>query len=152
MFLKQKTSGSTKVVLRNMPIGRWAIVTILCLGKGTLLAKFDVESMNRIVPVHPIDHLQLGMRWKGTTYVYVEGVLPFGLCSASKLFMVVVDALLWIMRRHGMCNAMHCLDYFLLLAPLRGRISGSVGDKPAALSEPRGMGGRSEDRGTQYDH
>ena len=31
-------------------------------------------------------------------------------------------------------------------------MSGSVGDNPAALSEPRGTGGPSQDRGTKYDH
>ena len=94
-----------------------AVATVLRLGKGTLLAKFDLESAYRMVPVHPIDRPLLGMKWKGATYV--DGALPFGLRSAPKLFTAVADALLWIMRRHGVRNAMHYLDDFLLLAPPR---------------------------------
>ena len=47
------------------------------LGKGALLAKMDIESAYRIVPVHPEDRALLGVRWKGA--VYVDAMLPFGL-------------------------------------------------------------------------
>ena len=97
-----------------------AVVIVLRLGKGTLLAKYDLESAYRMVPVHPIDRPLLGMRWNSATYV--DGALPFGLRSAPKLFTAVADALLWIMRRYGVRNAMHYLDDFLLLAP-RARTS-----------------------------
>ena len=108
-----------------------AVATVLRLGKGTLLAKFDLESAYRMVPVHPVDRPLLGMWWKGATYV--DGALPFGLRSAPKLFTAVADALLRIMRRHGVRNSMHYLYNFLLLAP-------------RALSDPRGTGGPSQDR------
>ena len=35
---------------------------IMSLGRGTLLAKFDVESTYRIVPIHPNDRHLLGMQ------------------------------------------------------------------------------------------
>ena len=35
----------------------------MSLGWGTLLAKFDVESAYRIIPVHPNDLYLLGMQW-----------------------------------------------------------------------------------------
>ena len=38
---------------------------IMSLGRGTLLAKFDVESAYRITPVHPNDRYLLGMQWQG---------------------------------------------------------------------------------------
>ena len=85
----------------------------MSLGKGTMMAKFDVENAYRIVPVHPQDRPLLGMRWDGATYV--DGSLPFGLRSAPKLFTAVVDALLWILGQHGVRNAMHYLDDFLLI-------------------------------------
>ncbi len=48
---------------------------VLALGRGAMLAKFDVQGAFRTVPVHPEDHWLLGMRWQGNTYV--DKVLPF---------------------------------------------------------------------------
>ena len=53
---------------------------IMSLGRGTLLAKFDVESAYRITPVHPNDGYLLGMQWQGN--YFVDMALPFGLRSA----------------------------------------------------------------------
>ena len=90
-----------------------AVRRILRLGRGTALAKFDIASAYRVVPVHPVDRMLLGMKWRGD--LYVDGALPFGLRSAPKLFTAVADGLLWIMGRHGITEAMHYLDDFLLL-------------------------------------
>ena len=57
-----------------------AMRIILHKGKGTLLAKFDLESAYRILPVHPDDRPLLGMEWKDQ--IYVDVALPFGLRSA----------------------------------------------------------------------
>ena len=51
--------------------------TALQLGPGSLLAKIDIKSAYRLVPVHPLDRYMLGMEWDGQ--VYVDGMLPFGL-------------------------------------------------------------------------
>ena len=53
---------------------------IMSLGRGTLLAKFDVESAYHITPVHPNDGYLLGMQWQGN--YFVDMALPFGLRSA----------------------------------------------------------------------
>lgn len=53
------------------------------------------------------------MRWDGATYV--DGSLPFGLHLAPKLFTAMADALLLILGQHGVRNAMHYLDDFLLV-------------------------------------
>ena len=37
--------------------------TILSLGQGALLAKIDIRSACRVVPVHPDDRMLLGMVW-----------------------------------------------------------------------------------------
>ena len=42
--------------------------TVLDLGQGSLLAKFDIQSAYRTVPVHRDDRLLLGMRWNGSLY------------------------------------------------------------------------------------
>ena len=92
-----------------------AVRCIMSLGPGALLAKFDIASAYRTVPVHPADRLLLGMRWRGD--LLVDGALPFGLRSAPKLFTAVADALMWVMGRHGIVHAMHYLDDFLILGP-----------------------------------
>ena len=46
------------------------------LGMGAQLAKFDLESAYRIVPVHPDDRPLLGMAWKGCWYM--DTTLPSG--------------------------------------------------------------------------
>ena len=43
------------------------------LGKGALLAKIDIESAYRLIPVHPDDRSLLGIRWRGK--VVVDGML-----------------------------------------------------------------------------
>ena len=56
-----------------------AINFIKVLGRSCVLAKTDVRSTFRIIPVHPSDHPLLGLQWKGQWY-YVR-CLPMG-CSS----------------------------------------------------------------------
>ncbi len=85
---------------------------VLALGRGAMLAKFDVQGAFRTVPVHPEDRWLLGMRWQGNTYV--DKVLPFGLRSAPKIYNAVADGLLWILRAQDDVSSIHYLDDFLL--------------------------------------
>ena len=77
------------------------------------LAKLDVASAYRIVPVHPEDHPLLGMKWKGE--LYIDSVLPFGLRSAPKIFTAIADGLQWTLQRQGSCELLHYLDDFLFM-------------------------------------
>ena len=86
---------------------------ILQKRQGTLLAKLDLESAYRIIPVHPQDRHLLGMQFDGK--LYVDTVLPFGLRSAPKIFSVLADGLLWIMTQHGIQAALHYLDDYIFL-------------------------------------
>ena len=61
------------------------------LGRGSLLAKFDVEEAYRIVPVHSDDKHLFGIDWNNQ--LYIDAVLPFGLRSAPLIFTAVADAL-----------------------------------------------------------
>ena len=81
------------------------------MGPGTLLAKIDVKSAYRIIPVHPADRHLLGMSWKGG--IYVDTALPFGLRSAPKIFNAVADTLEWILQQHGVSKLWHYLDDFI---------------------------------------
>ena len=64
--------------------------TALSLGVGSLIAKIDIKSAYRLIPVHLADRRWLGMRWDGK--IYIDGMLPFGLRSAPKIFNSVADA------------------------------------------------------------
>ena len=45
-------------------------------------------------------------------------VLPFGLCSAPKIFNAVADALQWVMLSNGIRYAFHYLyDFITVVAP-----------------------------------
>ena len=90
-----------------------AATIILRLGRFTELAKLDIASAYRMVPVHPDDRLILGMKWKGA--VFVDSALPFGLRSAPKVFTAVADGLEWILHTRGGCESIHYLDDYLLL-------------------------------------
>ena len=83
------------------------------LGRGALLAKIDIESAYRLVPVHPDDRYLLGIRWKGK--IVVDGMLPFGLRSAPKIFTMVADTLEWVIRKAGVKQIAHYLDDFVVI-------------------------------------
>ena len=85
------------------------------LGKGSLLAKADIKSAYRLIPVHPQYRAWLGMQWENQ--VYVDGMLPFGLRSAPKIFTAVADALEWCIHRRGVELILHYLDDFLVMGP-----------------------------------
>ena len=87
------------------------------LGKGSLLAKMDIESAYRLVPVHPQDRILQAVEWDGQ--IYVDPMLPFGLRSAPKIFTAVADALNWCLQRAGIRFVSHYLDDFIVVAPPR---------------------------------
>ena len=114
-----------------------AVRRIMRLGQGTVLAKFFIASAYRVVPVHPVDRMLLGMNLRGE--VYVDEALPFGLRSAPKLFTAVADGLLWIMGRYGVTEAMHYLDDFLLLGSKDSRQSETALNVAIRLCEELGF-------------
>ena len=63
------------------------------LGPGALMAKLDLEAAHGLIPVHPEDRHLLAVQWKGG--YFCNGALPFGLRSASKIFIAITDALEW---------------------------------------------------------
>lgn len=79
------------------------------------MAKLDIKSAYRNVPVHPDDRPLLGMQWDGK--IYVDAALPFGLRSAPKVFNAVADAIEWIVKRHGVDLLWHYLDDFITCGP-----------------------------------
>ena len=82
---------------------------------GALLAKIDIESAYRLIPVHPLDRPLQAMQWNGS--IYVDPMLPFGLRSAPKIFNAVADGLEWHLRSCGIRHVFHYLDDFIVIAP-----------------------------------
>ena len=90
-----------------------AIRILLKLGPNCFMAKTDVKSAFRNIPVHPDDWELLGMEWRGL--YFFDRVLPFGLRSAPYIFNMLLDALEWILiNKLGVSNVLHILDDFFL--------------------------------------
>ena len=87
------------------------------LGKGSLLAKMDIESAYWLVPVHPQDHILQAVEWD--RQIYVDPMLPFGLRSATNFFTAVADVLNWCLQWAGIRFVSYYLDDFIVVAPPR---------------------------------
>ncbi len=86
---------------------------LLKLGPNCFMAKTDVQSAFRNIPVHPDDWELLGMKWRGL--YFFDRVLPFGLRSAPYIFNMLSDALEWILiNKLGVSNVLHILDDFFI--------------------------------------
>ena len=92
-----------------------AAALIAQYGRGALIAKLDLQSAYRKIPVHPADQHLLGVQWQGVTYI--DHALPFGLRSAPKLFTAVADGYAWALTTRGITDFVHYLDDFLFWAP-----------------------------------
>ena len=90
-----------------------AVRGVLKKGQGVLMAKLDIKSAYRNIPVHPDDRWLLGMLWDDS--LFVDSCLPFGLRSAPKIFSAVADALEWIVRSEGVDFIIHYLDDFFIV-------------------------------------
>ncbi len=55
------------------------------------------------------------MEWDGKEYI--DGMLPFGLRSAPKIFKAIADALEWCTRQAGVEEVFHYLDDYIVLGP-----------------------------------
>ena len=82
---------------------------------GTLMAKIDIESAYRLIPVHPSDRPLQAMEFEEC--VYVDPMLPFGLRSAPKIFNALADGLEWHLRNCGIRHVFQYLDDFIVVAP-----------------------------------
>ena len=88
---------------------------VMALGRGALMAKVDVKSAYRLVPIHTSDRRLLGVRWRGQ--LFLDLMLPFGLRSAPKVFTALADDLEWCVRQQGVDNIEHYLDDFVVFGP-----------------------------------
>jgi len=88
-----------------------AFAIVSALGKGSLMAKIDLQNAFRLIPVRPEDWNLLGIHWKNQ--FYIDTCLPFGLRSAPFLFNQLADAIHWsLQHNHGVRHVLHYLDDF----------------------------------------
>ena len=100
-------------------------VQILCsLGPGAFMAKTDLKSVFRLMPIHPDDWNLLGIYWQ--SHYYVDLYFPFGLRSAPFLFNQISDVLEWILKHnYGLRHVIHILDDFFIAEPTKLACLGS---------------------------
>jgi hypothetical protein len=80
------------------------------------MAKTDLKSAFRLIPIHPDDWNLLGVNWNSR--YYVDMYLLFGLRSAPYMFNQLSDALEWVLHHnYDLHNVIHILDDFFIVEP-----------------------------------
>ena len=73
-----------------------AVLLMHHLSRSCLMAKVDIRTAYRLLPVHPDDRGHLGIKLQDQ--VFVDCQLPFGLASSPDIFSAVAEALEWILH------------------------------------------------------
>ena len=95
-----------------------AIASIQTCGRGCFLAKSDIKSAFRIIPIHPSAYPLLGLRWRGK--FYYDRCLPMGAASSCAIFEKFSSALEWVVKQNiTNCLVHHVLDDFLFISESR---------------------------------
>lgn len=90
-----------------------AVHMVQDLGKGCLLAKFDIESAFRLLPVRPRDFELLGFQFDGK--YYFDKCMPFGCsisCSTFEKFATFLE--FCVKEKAQMRTLIHYLDDYLM--------------------------------------
>ena len=77
-----------------------AVRVIRALGQGALLAKVDLKSAYRVIPMHRDDWHLLAIQWIHCTSVETQHC-QLGCALLQSYFLVVADALAWCMWKQG---------------------------------------------------
>ena len=102
-----------------------AIKHILDIGRYCYLAKSDIQSAFRIIPINPIDYPLLGFKWKG--FYYFDRCLPMGASSSCQIFESFSTALQWIVENYlPNTKVIHVLDDFLFIAKTESECKSSL--------------------------
>ena len=96
------------------------VMMVTNLGRGALIAKFDVQSAFHNLAVLPSQRYRLGMKWRGKFFIDLG--LPFGFCSAPFIFNSVAGMVDWILRHnYSILNLLHYLDDYITAGPPESR-------------------------------
>jgi hypothetical protein len=87
---------------------------------NTYLAKVDLKSAYRSVPIRPTDYCLTGVKWTFTgdsspTYLF-DARLPFGCSQGPNVFHRLSQAVRRFMANRGYCNIVVYLDDFFIVA------------------------------------
>ena len=95
-----------------------AIRILKSLGPGSFMAKTDLKSAFRLIPIRPDDWHLLGIYWQ--KQYYVDLYLPFGLRSAPFLFNQLCDVLEWVLKHnYRLQRVLHILYHCFIAEPSR---------------------------------
>ena len=93
-----------------------AIAFVKLVGHQCFLAKTDIRSAFRIIPINLSDYFLLGFMWKDS--YYHDKCLPMGCSSSCKIFETFSTAVEWVARnKFKIPHILHLLDDFLIVAP-----------------------------------
>ncbi|KAG1925403.1 proline-rich protein 36-like [Pimephales promelas] len=93
-----------------------AIDLIKIVGRGAWLAKIDITSAFKVMPIHPDSWHLFGVRWHEKFYFAVR--LTFGCKSSPKIFDMLSEAVCWILsNNYAIPHLIHLLDDFLIISP-----------------------------------
>ncbi|XP_056124427.1 uncharacterized protein LOC130102426 [Rhinichthys klamathensis goyatoka] len=93
-----------------------AITMIKIAGRGAWLAKVDISSAFKVMPIHPDSWHLFGVNWQKKYYFAVR--LTFGCKSSPKIFDTLSEAICWILsNNYAIPHLLHLLDDFLIISP-----------------------------------
>ena len=115
-----------------------AIGFIIKCGRGTLMAKFDIKSAYRILPIHPSQRFLFSMHWK--RQFFIDLCLAFGLRLACKIFSDLADILQWILQNWALIEfLLHYLNDFFVTGPPESDICQNNSSKAEMLCAELGV-------------
>ena len=86
-------------------------------GPACFLAKTDIKSAFRIIPVHPHDYPSLEIKWADN--YHFDRCLPMGCSSSCAIFEASSTSLEWLpLYKFKASAVLHILDDFLFVASL----------------------------------
>jgi len=92
-----------------------AVRMLTLLGRGTYMAKLDIEAAYRCVPIAPSDWPLMGLKWRDKFYFDI--VMQFGTASATAIFEWFSSAVEFLANKQLLIrNVVHYIDDFMLLA------------------------------------
>ncbi|KAE8597129.1 hypothetical protein XENTR_v10016363 [Xenopus tropicalis] len=93
-----------------------AVSLVRQAGRGALLAKSDIESASRLLPIHRDCYHLLGCQFEGQ--FYYDLCLPMGCSISCRYFECFSTFLEWVVRHEtGHNSVIHYLDDFLFIGP-----------------------------------
>ncbi len=93
-----------------------AVELIKIAGRGAWLAKLDITSAFKVMPIHPDSWHLFGILWERKYYFAVR--LTFGCKSSPKMFDMLSEAICWILsNNNAIPHLIHLLDDFLIISP-----------------------------------